>query len=44
MRRHSEQNTVNRGTKINNKWDFMKLKHFYNAKDIIIRTKWQFTE
>ena len=27
-----------------NKWDFIKLKSFYMAKDIIIWTKWQPTE
>ena len=34
-----EQNTNNSGTKINNKWDFKKLKRFYKAKDTVNRTK-----
>ena len=40
-RQNCDQNINSIGSKINNKWDLLKLKSFCKPKDTIKRTKWQ---
>jgi hypothetical protein len=44
MRKPPEWNTISTDTKINNKWDLMKVRSVCKAKDTVNGTNWQPTD